>query len=525
VSTPAGETWDYVIVGAGAAGCVLADRLSASGRHRVLLLEAGGSDRRLWIRVPAGFSRTLLDPSLGWRYLNQPGAGTGNRIIPCPRGRVVGGSGSINGHLYVRGQAQDYEDWAAAGATGWGWNDVRHYFKRAEERLQASEPALRHPLCEAFIDALGTLGVARNPNYNSGQQEGAGYYLTLIRDGQRWNATDVYLRPALKRPNLALRKHAHVARIIFDGKRAVGVAYRWRGKRRVVRAAREVILTAGAVNSPQLLQLSGVGDPEHLQSLGIQVVHALSAVGQGLADHYAVRIAMRVRGAASLNEQAHGTRLAREALKYAFRRRGLFASPVAHAYAFVPAEEDSPRPDLQLLFAPASYEGGRMGQAGLERAPGMTCGVAQLRPHSRGYVRIALPDPTSSPEIQPNFLADERDVAALVKGVRIVRLAFATEPLAGFVEHETWPGSQILTPQQLLDFVRGSGSTLYHPVGSCPMGIWEHQPLDAKLRVKGLDALRVIDASAMPSIVSGNTYAATVMIAEKGADLVLADAN
>jgi choline dehydrogenase-like flavoprotein len=524
VSTQAGETWDYVIVGAGAAGCVLAHRLSASGRHRVLLLEAGGGDRRLWIRVPAGFSRTLADPSLGWRYLNQPAAGTGNRVIACPRGRVVGGSSSISGHLYVCGQARDYEDWVTAGANGWGWEDVKPYFGRAAEQLLASEPALRHPLCEAFIDTLGKLGVPRNPDYNSGEQEGAGYYRTLIRDGLRRSAADAYLRPALKRPNLALRKRAHVARVIFDGTRAAGVAYRWRGKRRVVRAAREVILAAGAINSPQLLQLSGVGDPAHLQPLGIQPLHALAAVGEGLADHYALRIAVRVRGARSLNERAHGARLALETLKYVFARRGLLAQAVAHAYGFVPADEDSPRPDLQLLFAPASYEGARMGQAGLERAPGMTCGLAQLRPHSRGYVRIALPDPTASPEIQPNFLADERDVATLVKGVRIVRLAFATEPLARYVEHETWPGSQILTPQQLVDFVRGSGSTLYHPVGSCPMGIWEHQPLDARLRVKGLDALRVIDAAAMPSIVSGNTYAATVMIAEKGADLVLQDA-
>ena len=525
MNRPARETWDYVVVGAGAAGCVLADRLSASGRHRVLLLEAGGGDRRLWIRIPAGFSRTLLDPSLGWRYLNQPGAGTGNRVMPCPRGRVVGGSSSINGHLYVRGQAQDYEDWVAAGATGWGWDDVRHYFKRAEDRLRATEPSLRHPLCEAFIDSLGALGVVRNPDYNSGEQEGAGYYRTLIRDGRRWSAADAYLRPALKRPNLALRKRAHVARVIFEGSRAAGVAYRWRGKRRVVRAVREVILAAGAVNSPQLLQLSGVGDPDHLQPLGLQVEHALPAVGRGLADHYALRIAVRVRGARSLNERAHGARFALEALKYAFGRRGLLAQAVAHAYGFVPSSEDAPRADLQLLFAPASYDGARMGQTRLEREPGMTCGVAQLRPWSRGYVRIAVPDATAAPEIQPNFLADERDLATLLAGVRIVRLAFATEPLARYVEHETFPGSQILTPQQLVEFARGAGSTLYHPVGSCPMGIWEHQPLDVRLRVKGLEALRVIDASAMPSIVSGNPYAATVMIAEKGADLVLADAK
>jgi len=525
VNKPAGETWDYVVVGAGAAGCVLANRLSASGRHRVLLLEAGGSDRRLWIRIPAGFSRTLADPSLGWRYLNQPAAGTGNRVIPCPRGRVLGGSSSISGHLYVCGQAEDYEDWVTAGASGWGWEDVLPYFRRAAAQLQAREPRVRHPLCEAFIDTLGRLGVARNPDYNSGAQEGAGYYQTMIRDGRRWSAADAYLRPALKRPNLALRKRAQVARVMFEGRRAAGVSYQWRGARRLVRAAREVILAAGAINSPQLLQLSGVGDPAHLRSLGIEVEHALPAVGVGLTDHYALRIAARVRAMRSLNERAHGARLALEALKYLVARRGLLAAPVAHAYGFVPATEDSPRPDLQLLFAPASYEGARMGQAKLERARGMTCGVTQLRPHSRGYVRLAVPDPTASPEIQPNFLADERDLAALVTGVRIVRLAFATEPLARYVEHETWPGSQILSPQQLVEFVRGSGSTLYHPVGSCPMGIWDHQPLDARLRVKGLEALRVIDAAAMPSIVSGNPCAATVMIAEKGADLVLADAK
>ena len=425
MNKPAGETWDYVVVGAGAAGCVLADRLSASGRHRVLLLEAGGGDRRLWIRIPAGFTRTLLDPSLGWRYLNQPAPGTGNRVIPCPRGRVVGGSSSINGHLYVRGQAQDYEDWVTAGATGWGWDDVRPTSAApsdaaAGERAAPAPPAVR--------------GLHR---YARRARRGAQPGLQLGRAGRRGLLPDPDpRRPALERgrrlpaPRAQASATSRCARArtwrasSSRASRAAGVAYRWRGARRVVRAAREVILAAGAINSPQLLQLSGVGDPAHLQSLGIQVEHALPAVGEGLADHYAVRIAARVRGARSLNERAHGARLALEALKYAFARRGLLAAPVAHAYGFVPAREDSPRADLQLLFAPASYDGGRMGQARLEREPGMTCGVAQLRPHSRGYVRIALPDATASPEIQPNFLADERDLAALVAGVRIVRLAY-----------------------------------------------------------------------------------------------------
>jgi choline dehydrogenase len=553
------DTWDTIIVGAGAAGCVLANRLTASGRHRVLLLEAGGNDSKLWIKVPAGFTRTIFDNSIGWGYANAPAPHTGNRAIPCPRGRVLGGSSSINGHLYVRGQADDYADWVALGAAGWGWDAVLPYFCRAESRangdtatrghdgpLQVTNPRMQHPLCAAFIDALHTLGEPLNPDYNSGDQRGAGYYQYLMQNGRRWSAADAYLRPALTRRNLALRTHAHATRIVFEGRRAVGIEYRHQGQLRVARAAGEVILAGGSINSPQLLQLSGVGDPTVLQAAGVIVTHALAGVGENLVDHYAARVAARVRGTGSLNERTHLPRVALEVFKYLFARRGVLSSAVAHAYGFVNvaggadaagpgqgaaaassttpgARERALRPDVQLLFAPASFERGKMGQAAMERLPGLTCGVQQLRPHSRGHVRIASNDPFAAPEIQPNYLADERDVEALLNGIKYVRRLFGAAPLSMYIESETWPGEDADDDHSLVDFARNTGATVYHPVGTCRMGTGGDAPVDpATLRVKGLEALRVIDASVMPSMISGNTYATTIMIAEKGAELMLA---
>jgi choline dehydrogenase len=528
------EHWDYIIVGAGAAGCVVAHRLAASGEHRVLLLEAGGSDDRLWIRVPAGFTKTLFDPRIGWGYANAPAPATGNRIIPCPRGRVLGGSSSINGHLYVRGQALDYDGWAHGGAPGWGWGDVLPFFQRSETRpggdpavrgtqgpLHVADPRMQHPLCEAFLQSLQALGVPRNADYNGGDQEGAGYYQYLIRHGRRWSAADAYLRPALSSSGLTVRQNAQAMGIVFEGQRAVGVRYRFGNELRTVRAAREVILAAGAINTPQLLQLSGVGDAALLSGLRIPVVLDAPGVGEQLVDHYAVRIAARVRGAQSLNERSHGARLLLEVLKYATARQGILASAVAHAFGFVRVTPGADRPDLQLLFAPASYEAGKMGQTGLEREPGLTCGICQLRPESRGHVRIVSKDPLVAPQIQPNYLDDPRDREFVVRGVRFVRELFATSPLAGLIASETWPGAQVDTDAALEDFIRHNGSTVYHPVGSCRMGIDAGSPVDPLLRVKGLEGLRVIDASVMPSMVSGNTYAATIMIAEKGAQHVL----
>ena len=528
------EHYDYVIVGAGAAGCVLANRLTASGQLRVLVLEAGGSDAKLMIRIPAGFTRTIFDPSIGWSYNNTPAPATENRVIPCPRGRVIGGSSTINGHLYVRGQARDYADWVALGAQGWSWDDVLPFFKRGETRiggdpatrgedgpLIVADPRMRHPLCEAFLQTLQDSGVPANADYNKGIQDGCGYYQYLMKTGRRWSAADAYLRPAMARSNLTVRQHAHATRIMFEGRHAVGVEYRSGDTLHVARGTREVILAAGTINSPQLLQLSGVGDPQLLSRLGIPVVHASPGVGENLVDHYAVRIAARARGIGSLNERVHGLRLAAEILKYFVTRRGALASAVAHAFGFVRTAPHATRPDIQLLFAPASYERGKVGQAGFERTPGFTCGISQLRPESRGHVRIVSKDPFTAPEIQPNYLVAEADCAAFLRGIHFVRRLFATQPLAGYIETEAWPGSVVATDADLTAFVRRTGSTVYHPVGSCRMGD-ERAPVDPQLRVRGIAGLRVIDASVMPSMVSGNTYAATMMVAERGAELVLA---
>jgi choline dehydrogenase len=528
------NNYDYIIVGAGAAGCVLANRLSASGRFRVLVLEAGGADSSPWIRIPAGFTRTIFNKSLGWGYVNAPAEATGNRVIPCPRGRVLGGSSSINGHLLVRGQAQDYADWANLGATGWDWKDVLPYFKRSETReggdlevrgtdgpLVINDPRVQHRLSEAFIETLAGLGVARNPDYNCGNQEGAGYYQYLIKNGARWSAADAYLKPVLRRANLKLSLHAHVVQVVFDGRRAVGVQFQQGGAMHTAHAARGVILAGGAINSPQLLQLSGIGDPALLAAHGIPVVHSSPGVGENLVDHYAARMAARVRGTQTLNERAQGWRLVCEVIRYLTQRQGILTCAPGHAFGFIRALEGAGRADIQFLFAPASYESGRVGQAALERLPGMTCGVAQLRPYSRGHVRITSRDPFVAPEIQPNYLADERDCAELVAGLKFVRKLFATQPLADFIEAETWPGPRVQSDQDFLDHARLTGSTVYHPVGTCRMGAQADAPVDPSLRVRGVDGLHVIDASVMPTMVSGNTYATTIMIAEKGADLLL----
>jgi choline dehydrogenase len=531
------ETWDYIIVGAGAAGCVLANRLTESGRYRVLLLEAGGNDNHLWIRVPAGFTRTMFDKRISWGYENAPGPAISNRKIPCPRGKVLGGSSSINGHAYVRGQAKDYEDWVALGATGWGWSDVLPYFKRAETRvgdcdpsvrgtsgpLIVNDPRLQHPLSGIYLQTMQrSLAQQLNPDYNSGDQEGCGFYQHLMQRGRRWSAADAYLRPAMQRPNLAVRTHAQATRIEFEGRRAVGVRFKVAGETHTARAAREVILAAGAINSPQLLQLSGIGDPALLGKMQITVVAPSAGVGRNLVDHYAARIAVRVRGAPTLNERSHGVPLIMEALKYVFQRRGLLTMAPSNAYGFVRAVEGATRPDTQLLFTPASSEVGQVvGQAKLEREPGMTCGVLQLRPYSRGHVRIVDRDPFAAPEIQPNYLADPRDSDTLLAGLRFVRRLFAAQPLATFVAAENWPGPSVASDDEMIDFARRTGSTVYHPVGTCRMGAEETLPVDTSLRVRGVEALRVIDASVMPSMISGNTYATTVMIAERGADFLL----
>ncbi|MBM3644113.1 MAG: FAD-binding protein [Alphaproteobacteria bacterium] len=529
------EEVDYLIVGAGAAGCVLAHRLSENGRNRVAVLEAGGPDRHIWIKVPAGFNKTVYNEALNWGYETAPGPHIDGRRIRFPRGKVWGGSGSINGHLYVRGQAFDYDTWAQLGCRGWSWSDVVPYFRKAETRaggddavrgrsgpLRIEDQREPHALSDAYISANEALGLKRNPDYNSGDQEGTMLYQQMMRGGRRWSPVDAYLRPALKRGNLRLIDRALVERIDFDGAKAIGATFRRDGASQSIRA-RETVLCGGAINSPQLLQLSGIGDPEWLQPLGIAVKHALPGVGRNMRDHYAVRVSALVKGASSLNEKSHGLALLGQVVRYLVERKGLLAASPSHAGGYLRTRPGLATPDMQLYFAPASYGGAGYGTTTLDTVPGMTLGAAQLRPESVGWVKALSADPAAKPEIQPNYLAEREDRDSLLAAMKYMRRLLATRPLSDFVIRENFPGPAVETDEQWLAHARATGSTTYHPVGSCKMGTDRMAVVDPlTLRVHGLAGLRVADASLMPTMVSGNTYAATNMIAEKTADTILA---
>lgn len=528
------ETYDYVIVGAGSAGCVLANRLSAGGRSTVAVLEAGGTDRHPHILAPAGFVKTFQNPRFNWCFTTEPGEGVDGRSIYFPRGRVLGGSSSINGHLYVRGQARDYDSWAQMGNRGWSYADVLPYFRRSEDRSTGadeyrgaggpqhiSDIHARHPICEAFVEGAAELGLPRNPDYNGASQEGVAYYQRTIRKGRRASAAASFLRPAMRRPNLRVITRATVTGLQMEERCVTGVTYRRGGREHVIRAGREVILSAGAIGSPHLLQLSGIGAPELLGDIGIPVRHALSGVGEGLRDHFAARVVHRVSRPVTLNELAHGPRLWWEIARWMVSGTGLLAFSPAHVAAFVRSEPALDAPDLQIVFTPASYSDGVTGQ--LQRTPGMTAGFWQMRPESRGWVRARSADPQEAPAIQPNYLIAEEDRRAAVAGVRWCRRLLSTRALAPFSERETLPGLEAQTDEELLTHVRRRGATVYHAVGTCRMGPDPLAVVDERLRVHGLDRLRVVDASIMPSMPSANTNAATLMLAEKASDMILED--
>ena len=533
------DEFDYIVVGAGAAGCVLANRLSASGAHKVAVLEAGGPDRNIFIKIPAGFNKTVYNPNLNWGYETAPGPHIDNRRIPFPRGKVLGGSGSINGHLYVRGQSADYDTWGQLGCRGWLWDDVLPYFKRAETRGNGGgDPAVRgtdgplkiqdqrdpHLLSDAFMAANEALGLPRTPDYNRGDQEGTFLYQQMMKEGRRWSPVDAYLRPALSRPNLKLIQHALVRRIVFEGRRAVGIAYSVQGgPEQILRASRDVVLAGGSINTPQLLQISGVGDPAWLGDIGVPVLHALPGVGRNFRDHYAARVSAQVKGAGTLNERSKGLRLVGEVIRYAVSRKGLLTASPSHAGGYYKTREGLETPDMQLYFAPASYAPGQYGVSALDSNPGMTLGCSQLRPQSKGHLKAVSADPAVKPEIQPNYLADQMDRDALLAAMKYLRKLLATRPLADFVDHENFPGPACASDDEWMAHARATGSTTYHPVGSCKLGTDPMAVVDPlSMRVLGLEGLRVADASVMPTMVSGNTYAATNMIAEKGSDLILA---
>jgi choline dehydrogenase len=531
------DTFDYIIIGAGSAGSVLANRLTEDGTATVLVLEAGPSDWHPYIHLPAGFIKTYHSPRVNWLYTMEASEWTGGRRILAPRGKTLGGSSSINGHIYNRGQRMDYDTWAQMGNRGWGYADVLPYFRRMERRLGDGDPTYRgrdgsltvsdldwrHPLCEAFLEGAVQLGIPRNPDYNGAIQEGVAYAQRTINNGRRVSAATAFLHPARKRPNLTVRTHAHPTSLDFDGKRCVGVTYSVGGRggyTQSVRAAREVILSAGAYNSPQLLLLSGVGPVEHLKSLGIPVRHGLAGVGENLRDHYAPRFTARVKNIDTINERARGLKLVREVIRYATTRKGILALNPTLIYGFWRSVPSIPTSDLQFTFTPASYREGVQGQLDLE--PGMTIASWQQRPDSRGYVRLRSADPFDAPIIQPNYLAVEGDRRVLLAAMKLARRLLKSKPLEPYYDFEEYPGDKVQTDAELLEVARERGTTTFHPNGTCRMAP-RTDPLavvDDQLRVHGLEGLRVIDASIMPTMLSANLNAGTMMLADKASDLI-----
>ena len=537
------DTFDYIIVGAGSAGCVLANRLSEDPKTRVLLLEAGGKDTSPMIHIPVGYAQTLKDPKVNWLYETEPDPGTEGRPHAWPRGKVLGGSSSINGLLYIRGQTHDYDGWRQMGCAGWGWDDVEPFFIRAQNQensalpghgkggpLNVSDVTETHPVSDAVIEAGVQTGLEHR-DVNGPQQEGICYYQLTVKNGRRCSAAVAYLNPAKSRKNLTIATQALASRVIFEDRRAVGVAYAQNGVDKTARARGEVILSGGAVNTPQLLELSGIGQPTRLADHGIGIIAASQGVGENLQDHYVVPMRYRLKkGIVSVNELTRGLRFAREVAKYAFQRKGLLTLSAAHIAAFIKTREDLLGPDVQYHILPASFppsDGTGESTMALEDEPGLTIAPCQLRPESRGSIHIKSSDPTAHPAIVPNYLSDPLDQQTIVEGLKWGRLLSQQDALAPYMSHELDPGPDCQTDEAFLAHARATGTTIYHPVGTArmgatgdPMAVVDHQ-----LRVNGVTGLRVIDASVMPRLVSGNTNAPTIMIAEKASDMIKAAAK
>lgn len=535
------ETFDYIIVGAGTAGCVLANRLSADGKTRVLLLEAGGSDQTIWIQLPIGYGRTFFDRRINWMYDSAPVEGLAGRESYWPRGKVIGGSGSINAMVHVRGQPHDFDDWASLGNPGWGWDDVLPYFKRAEDHdlgesayhgiggpQHVSDISARaHPLCQRFIQTGQALGLPFAPDLNAPDGEGVGIYQINTRNGRRASTANEYLRPALRRGGVTLRTRSQATRILFEGKQAVGVAYRHGKALKQAFARQEVILSGGAINSPQLLNLSGIGDAAHLKSLGIEVLHDAPAVGQNMQDHLAVSYFYKT-SVPTLNDTLRPlTGKIRAGLHYLWNRGGPLSMSVNQGGGFVRSSPDAPRVNLQLYFSPVSYTQTPLSDRKLLNPDPFSAFLLSFnscRPTSRGWIKLRSADPFDYPLIQPNYLSTQQDIDDAMAGNRMLRALVQTAPLADIITEELVPGAHLQGDAALLEDFRNRADTVYHPCSTCRMGPdAQTAVVDARLRVHGVQRLRVVDASVFPTITSGNINAPTVMVAEKGAAMILED--
>lgn len=531
-----GDFFDYVVVGSGPAGCVLADRLTAQGDMTVCVLEAGIPDRSPYIRIPAGFVKTLYKPGFTWPFQSEAGPGIGGRTIRLPQGRIVGGSSSVNGLVYNRGMAADFDDWAEQGNTGWGYRDVLPYFRRSERMVGEGDDEYRgrdgglpitYPdwpsaLCEAFIAGASELGIPRNPDYNGASQEGVGYFQRIIHRGRRVSAADAFLHPAIRRGRVTLWTEAQATQIVLDGRRATGVLYRRGGQDRIVHARREVVLSAGTLNSSRLLELSGIGAHSVLAAAGIPVLLDRPGVGENLRDHFTARIVARATpGTKTINEASRGWRLAREVARWAAGQPSILSLSPSLVHVFTHSAPGMNRTDLQVLFTPASYQEGKVYV--LDEHPGMSAGARPQRPLSTGSAHVVSNDPFALAAVQPNYMVHEEDRQGMVKALRLARRLLETPAIRPFVAYETSPGPQVQTDDEWLDYAGRVGGTGYHLVGTCSMGPASNRQavVGPDLRVHGLERLRVVDASIMPLLPSANTMAASLMVAEKAADMIL----
>ncbi|MEH6457114.1 MAG: choline dehydrogenase [Cocleimonas sp.] len=531
------QEYDYIVVGAGSAGCVLANRLSADPENKVLLLEAGAKDWNPWIHIPVGYFKTMHNPSTDWCYMTEPDKGIDDRKLQWPRGKVLGGSSSLNGLLYVRGQKEDFDRWEALGNKGWSYKDVLPYFKKSEDQergadkyhgvgglLKVSDLRLRRPIADMFIKAAEQIGIPFNKDYNGAEQEGVGYFQQTAHKGFRWSTAKGFLKPARSRSNLTVVTHAHTSRIIFDESadtpKAIGIEFLHKGSLQKVKVNKEIILSAGAIGSPQILQLSGVASTELLNKHNIPVVKELPGVGQNLQDHLQIRLVFKTKQDTLNDELNSYFKQFKVGLQYFLNRTGALTLAASQIVIFTKTKPEIERPDIQFHFQPLSAD--KPGD-GVHPFSAFTTSVCQLRPHSSGHLEIKSTDPLQHPAIHPNYLSDERDLEVAVESIKVARRIAEAPALAAQITDEYVPGREFQTDEELLLAARKFSQTIYHPTSTCKMGHDDMAVVDDRLRVHGIQGLRVADASIMPEITSGNTNAPAIMIGEKASDMILED--